>query len=251
MTGIVGLHGGGEFLAGDERFLRRTLEASAAASGPPLRVVIVPTAAARHRPELAGRHGVEALGAAADAAGIAVTSRSRRSSMPTARRTRPRRTARERRPDPHPGRRPRHHPDALSGIGGLGGDDGRVAARAPRSSVPAPGAMALARGPGRRPAGAGPGDRARARRHAPRRCRVMVAEHRALPTDGAARSRRPRAGRADRGPRPCGWALGGRRRRHGPLARSGCADRRDDRGPRRRSTRIAPSRCSEGPPRHR
>ena len=72
MTGIVGLHGGGEFLAGDERFLRRVLEATGSVSGDALRVVIVPTAAARGRPDLAAQHGVDAFGAAADAAGIDV-----------------------------------------------------------------------------------------------------------------------------------------------------------------------------------
>lgn len=73
MSGVIALHGGGEFLAGDERFLRRVLAASVAADGGPLRVVIVPTAAARGRPELAAQHGIEAFGAAADAAGIDVT----------------------------------------------------------------------------------------------------------------------------------------------------------------------------------
>ena len=53
--GPVALHGGGEFLPGDEAslaaLLRRPRRASAA--GRPIRVVIVPTAAARQRPDLA------------------------------------------------------------------------------------------------------------------------------------------------------------------------------------------------------
>ncbi|HET7472511.1 MAG TPA: Type 1 glutamine amidotransferase-like domain-containing protein [Candidatus Limnocylindrales bacterium] len=86
MSGPIGLHGGGEYLPGDERFLDALLEAAAraadgAAAGPtggdvaghsvelpgrpagtpgrvrPIRVVIVPTAAARGRPDLAAATG--------------------------------------------------------------------------------------------------------------------------------------------------------------------------------------------------
>lgn len=73
MTGVVALHGGGEFLAGDERFLGAWLEL-AAASRPiqesadhealgdrPLHVAIVPTAAARGRPDLVGAMGTAAI----------------------------------------------------------------------------------------------------------------------------------------------------------------------------------------------
>ena len=91
MTGPVGLHGGGEYVAGDERFLDALLSAAghaaarrAAAAGgadvaghavaaPPgtIRVVIVPTAAARGRPERAAE-----MGRAAFARRAAVTGRS-------------------------------------------------------------------------------------------------------------------------------------------------------------------------------
>jgi cyanophycinase-like exopeptidase len=80
MTGPIGLHGGGEYLAGDERFLDALLEAAAAAAvsrddveghtlevpgepagtsslSRPIRVVLIPTAAARGRPDLAAATG--------------------------------------------------------------------------------------------------------------------------------------------------------------------------------------------------
>jgi cyanophycinase-like exopeptidase len=81
MTGPVGLHGGGEYQAGDERFLDALIEAAArsardrgddvsghaleekgraASADPrtrPIRIVIVPTAAARGRPDLAASTG--------------------------------------------------------------------------------------------------------------------------------------------------------------------------------------------------
>ena len=61
--GPIGLHGGGEFLAGDEPFLRLVLEAAATgtASGDALRVSVVPTATAGGRPDLSGAHGVAAF----------------------------------------------------------------------------------------------------------------------------------------------------------------------------------------------
>ncbi len=68
MTGLLALHGGGEFLPGDEPVLRAILAAAQAAAlvASPVptgvvRVVIVPTAAARGRLDLAGAHGVDAL----------------------------------------------------------------------------------------------------------------------------------------------------------------------------------------------
>jgi cyanophycinase-like exopeptidase len=57
-TGRVALHGGGEFLSGDEAFLRAVLEL---VETRPLRVAIVPVAAARGRPDLAAAHGREAF----------------------------------------------------------------------------------------------------------------------------------------------------------------------------------------------
>ncbi|HET9346203.1 MAG TPA: Type 1 glutamine amidotransferase-like domain-containing protein [Candidatus Limnocylindrales bacterium] len=64
----IALHGGGEFLSGDEPFLDALLETTRrAAAGRRgdisglIRVVLVPTAAARGRPDLAGSNGVEAV----------------------------------------------------------------------------------------------------------------------------------------------------------------------------------------------
>src|SRR2546430_1020755 len=58
MSGPIGLHGGGEFMAGDEPFLLALLEAARpAADGGPIQAVVVPTAAARHRPDATARQG--------------------------------------------------------------------------------------------------------------------------------------------------------------------------------------------------
>src|SRR5256714_1079905 len=74
VTGAIGLHGGAEFMAGDEPFLLALLQAAApAADGSPVRVVVVPTAAARQGPDAAARHGREAFERVAADAGIAVT----------------------------------------------------------------------------------------------------------------------------------------------------------------------------------
>lgn len=75
MTGYVALHGGGEFHAGDERFLGAWLEVAAAheaVGDRPLRVAVVPTAAARERPELVGAMGTAAIERVARAIGRAV-----------------------------------------------------------------------------------------------------------------------------------------------------------------------------------
>ena len=61
MTGSIALHGGGEFLPGDERFLEALVEC-APSTADPVRIVVIPTAAARGRPDLAAAHGVEAFG---------------------------------------------------------------------------------------------------------------------------------------------------------------------------------------------
>ncbi len=67
MSGAVALHGGGEFLAGDEPFLAALLEiaqrrvGSGGGDGGTIRVVVVPTAAARGRPGLAAANGVAAF----------------------------------------------------------------------------------------------------------------------------------------------------------------------------------------------
>lgn len=71
MTGPVALHGGGEFQAGDEPFLAALLDrAKRRAGGGPIRVAIVPTAAARGRPDLAGANGVAAFERVAEASGV-------------------------------------------------------------------------------------------------------------------------------------------------------------------------------------
>ena len=65
MSGPIALHGGGEFQAGDEPSLQRLLELAAGRPGrsasDPVRVAIVPTAAARGRPALVGSHGIDAF----------------------------------------------------------------------------------------------------------------------------------------------------------------------------------------------
>ncbi len=93
MSGPVGLHGGGEYLAGDEPFLDALLRAADAASrrrrfagpGPDdrdvdghavdvgkatIRIVILPTAAGRGAPERAAASGVRAFQRRADVGGL-------------------------------------------------------------------------------------------------------------------------------------------------------------------------------------
>jgi cyanophycinase-like exopeptidase len=60
MNGPVALHGGGEFLPGDEPSLRALLELAPRVSGT-VRVAVVPTAAARGRPGLAASNGIDAF----------------------------------------------------------------------------------------------------------------------------------------------------------------------------------------------
>jgi hypothetical protein len=82
VIGPVALHGGGEFLPGDEAFLSALLTVAAArSSGRAIRVRVVPTAAARGRPDLAAANGVEAFervgadhGRTVDAAAVRVVS---------------------------------------------------------------------------------------------------------------------------------------------------------------------------------
>ncbi len=71
MTGVVALHGGGEFLPGDERFLGAILAAAPRANGI-IRIAVVPTAAARGRPDLAAANGVAACVRVGSAAGLRV-----------------------------------------------------------------------------------------------------------------------------------------------------------------------------------
>ncbi len=94
MSGPIGLHGGGEYLSGDEPFLDALLVAAAGlldrdrsredASAPrdavrpavveprPVRVVVVPTAASRGLPDRAATNGVQAFERRAAAIGVGV-----------------------------------------------------------------------------------------------------------------------------------------------------------------------------------
>jgi cyanophycinase len=74
VSGPVALHGGGEFQAGDQPFLTGilTLAAQRVGGARPIGVAIVPTAAARQRPDLAAAHGVAAVESVARAAGLEV-----------------------------------------------------------------------------------------------------------------------------------------------------------------------------------
>jgi cyanophycinase len=69
--GPVALHGGGEFQAGDEPFLEALLEeaGSLVEDAEPIRIAIVPTAAARGRPDIAAANGVTAFERVARRAG--------------------------------------------------------------------------------------------------------------------------------------------------------------------------------------
>ena len=70
MIGPVALHGGGEFLRGDEPFLEALLAAAAVRTrGRSIRVAVVPTAAARGRPDVAAANGVAAFERVAAATG--------------------------------------------------------------------------------------------------------------------------------------------------------------------------------------
>jgi cyanophycinase-like exopeptidase len=70
----VALHGGGELVAGDEPAMDALVAAAVEASGGgrPARVVVVPAAVARHRPELAVREATRSFEAAARRAGAAL-----------------------------------------------------------------------------------------------------------------------------------------------------------------------------------
>jgi cyanophycinase-like exopeptidase len=78
MNGPIGLHGGGEYLLGDEPFLDAMIVAARKAAGSrpanghnggepaAVRIVILPTAAARGRPDRAAAMGITALSDRAD-----------------------------------------------------------------------------------------------------------------------------------------------------------------------------------------
>ena len=77
LTGSIALHGGGEYVAGDEPAMDALVAAGAkaravSADAGPVRVVLVPTAAARHRPDLAAANGRRAFEAAGERAGTGI-----------------------------------------------------------------------------------------------------------------------------------------------------------------------------------
>lgn len=69
MTGPIALHGGGEFLPGDELFLAAILRRAPRTDGT-VHAVVVPTAAARGRPDLAAGNGQTVLQRVGAAEGI-------------------------------------------------------------------------------------------------------------------------------------------------------------------------------------
>ena len=73
LPGPIALHGGGEYVAGDEAAMDALLAAARVPAGDldPV-VAIVPTAAARQRPDVAVEHGERAFRSAAARAGIGV-----------------------------------------------------------------------------------------------------------------------------------------------------------------------------------
>ena len=72
MNGPVALHGGGEFQPGDEPFLQALLDVAATRvqGARPIAVAVVPTAAARGRPDIAAGNGVQAFLRVAQASGL-------------------------------------------------------------------------------------------------------------------------------------------------------------------------------------
>ena len=81
MTGLLALHGGGEYVSGDEAAMDALLAAAVAAAvaaaaregqGVVPRIMLVPTAAARQRPQAAASHGERAFAAAAARAGVPI-----------------------------------------------------------------------------------------------------------------------------------------------------------------------------------
>lgn len=75
MRGPVALHGGGEFEAGDEACISAVLALAAARVGArPIRLAVIPTAAARSSPERSGAHGVAAYGRVARQDGFTLES---------------------------------------------------------------------------------------------------------------------------------------------------------------------------------
>ena len=77
MTGLVALHGGAEYVAGDEpamdALVAAAVDAAAARGDDRPRVVVLPTAAAPYRPDLAVADATRAFKAAATRAGVRVS----------------------------------------------------------------------------------------------------------------------------------------------------------------------------------
>ena len=73
MSGPIGLHGGGEFMPGDEPFLAALLRAARPAPDGTIRVVVVPTAAAHGRPHATAAMARDAFERVARDGGLAVT----------------------------------------------------------------------------------------------------------------------------------------------------------------------------------
>ena len=190
MSGPVALHGGGEFLAGDEEFLAALLARAVqrAERGRPIRVAVVPTAAARGRPDLAGRNGVEAFervgaesGVDVAATTIPVVDRATAADAALAADWPPRTSSTSR-------RRPRPDPDAHARRGSLGRDHrgahgrGRVGRRECRRD----GARAVDLDAGRRDGRAAPRPGIRGR--APRARGDLVDDHRTVRRLGSRRA---------------------------------------------------------------
>jgi cyanophycinase-like exopeptidase len=72
VTGLLGLHGGGEYIDGDEAAMDALVRAAAPAGAAdrPVRVVLLPTAAARQRPDMAADHGRSAFEASGRRLGV-------------------------------------------------------------------------------------------------------------------------------------------------------------------------------------
>jgi cyanophycinase-like exopeptidase len=74
LNGLVALHGGGEYVTGDEAAMDALVAAARDAAGATTaRIVVVPTAVAHHRPDLAVANAERAFAAAATRAGTAIT----------------------------------------------------------------------------------------------------------------------------------------------------------------------------------
>jgi cyanophycinase-like exopeptidase len=73
VSGPIGLHGGGEFMPGDERFVAALLRAARPAPDAPIRVVVVPTAAAHGRPHATAALARDAIERVARDLGLAIS----------------------------------------------------------------------------------------------------------------------------------------------------------------------------------